>query len=88
MEITESYEHVCVRVCVCACVCLRPVGMSELSLKWNLNMSVEGSPTPHWEGRGMGGPHKVRCRLCLSSVERRLLRGRRRKCLYNRLHDP
>ena len=46
MEITDSYEHVCVRVCVCACVCLRPVGMSKRSLKWNLNMSVEGSPTP------------------------------------------
>lgn len=78
MEITESYEHVCVRVCVCACVCLRPVGMSERSLKWNLNMSVEGSPTPHWEGRGIRGPHEVRHRLCLSSVEMRLLRGRMR----------
>ena len=81
MEIAESCEYVCVCLCVCACVCLRPVVMSELSLKWNLNMSVEGSPSPHWEGRGVGGPQEVRRRLGLSFVERRLLRGRVRNCL-------
>ena len=61
MEITESYMH----VCVCTRVLAGEVGMSELSLKWNSNMSVEvvggplggdlqeGFPTPPWEGRGM-----------------------------------
>lgn len=63
MEITGSYEHAAC-VSVCACVWLRPVGMSELEPKMEFKYVCRRLSHPHWEGRD-GGPHKVRCRLCL-----------------------
>lgn len=77
MEITDSYIYEYV------CVCWGAVGLSQLSLKWNSNLSVEvvggppggnlqeGSPLSCWEERGWEDPRKADTG-CLSPTERTL----------------